>query len=254
MPLQLDGVAWMRRGMRAQHRGLVFALVFACVAAGYGMWTMGWLDRDIDTIGDDVASGLRKYLGISDTPPPLPPPPARNFREGTQRSVENREAFDATAEPISNEDAWTLSHQSRGAVYGQVSVIDADTLEMHGRRIRLWGIDAPESNQICLKGGTTQWRCGQMAALALDNHIGGRPVACYDRGEDVYGRMLGQCFIGRQDINSWLVYNGHAFAYRQYTREYTSMESRAKNRRVGVWQDPDPIRPWVYRRDRGMIQ
>ena len=32
---------------------------------------------------------------------------------------------------------------------GQASVIDGDTLEIHGTRIRLWGIDAPESNQFC---------------------------------------------------------------------------------------------------------
>ena len=32
---------------------------------------------------------------------------------------------------------------------GQASVIDGDTLEIHGTRIRLWGIDAPESSQLC---------------------------------------------------------------------------------------------------------
>ena len=49
---------------------------------------------------------------------------------------------------------------------GQASVIDGDTLDIHGTRIRIWGIDAPESDQLCRKDGT-QYRCGAQAANAL---------------------------------------------------------------------------------------
>ena len=62
-------------------------------------------------------------------------------------------------------------------IIGRASVIDGDTIEIHGHRIRLWGIDAPESCQTCPKGGT-DWRCGQQAALALDAHLAGHTVAC----------------------------------------------------------------------------
>src|ERR1700726_1359134 len=43
---------------------------------------------------------------------------------------------------------------------GQASIIDGYTLEIHGTRIRLWGIDAPESNQLCRDDESLQYRCG----------------------------------------------------------------------------------------------
>jgi endonuclease YncB( thermonuclease family) len=51
---------------------------------------------------------------------------------------------------------------------GQASIIDGDTLEIHGTRIRLWGIDAPESSQLCRGEDSLQYRCGAKAANALD--------------------------------------------------------------------------------------
>jgi hypothetical protein len=61
---------------------------------------------------------------------------------------------------------------------GQASVIDGDTLEIHGIRIRLWGIDAPESSQLCRGDDSLQYRCGAQAANDLDTFIAGRPVNC----------------------------------------------------------------------------
>jgi endonuclease YncB( thermonuclease family) len=43
---------------------------------------------------------------------------------------------------------------------GQASIIDGDTLEIHGNRIRLWRIDAPESSQLCRGDDSLQYRCG----------------------------------------------------------------------------------------------
>jgi hypothetical protein len=61
---------------------------------------------------------------------------------------------------------------------GQVSVIDGDTLEIHGTRIRLWSIDAPESTQLCRGDDSDLYRCGAQAANDLDKFIAGRPVSC----------------------------------------------------------------------------
>jgi endonuclease YncB( thermonuclease family) len=55
---------------------------------------------------------------------------------------------------------------------------DADTLENHGTRIRLWGIDAPESSQLCRGEDSLQYRCGAKAANELAAFICGSPVVC----------------------------------------------------------------------------
>src|SRR5690554_1952283 len=82
-----------------------------------------------------------------------------------------------------------LAPAAHAEVAGRASVIDGDTIEIHGQRIRLHGIDAPESAQLCL-AEDERWRCGQQSALALDDEIAGRPVACAERDRDRYGRIV----------------------------------------------------------------
>jgi endonuclease YncB( thermonuclease family) len=72
-------------------------------------------------------------------------------------------------------------------------VIDGDTIEIHGQRIRLFGIDAPESRQTCEAGGET-YRCGQQAALAMSQFINQRTVICEQRDIDRYGRIVAILF------------------------------------------------------------
>src|SRR5690349_9235100 len=73
---------------------------------------------------------------------------------------------------------------------GRASVIDGDTLEIHSTRIRLWGIDAPESSQFCRGSDSLPYRCGAKAANELDRFIAGRPVSCEPVSRDVYGRTV----------------------------------------------------------------
>jgi endonuclease YncB( thermonuclease family) len=69
---------------------------------------------------------------------------------------------------------------------GQASVIDGDTLEIHGNRIRLWGVDAPESTQLCRGEDSDQYRCGAQAANDLDAFIARREVNCNPISLDRY--------------------------------------------------------------------
>ncbi len=90
-----------------------------------------------------------------------------------------------------------------GDVAGVASVIDGDTIEVHGQRIRLHGIDAPESRQLCLSDGKP-WRCGKDAANALADKIARRPVTCEDLGRDRYKRIIGRCTVAGEDMGEWL--------------------------------------------------
>ncbi len=133
------------------------------------------------------------------------------------------------------------------SIQGVASVTDGDTIEIHGTRIRLHGIDAPESDQTCLRPSGSTWRCGQAAALALQEHVGRQVVSCSQRDVDRYGRVVARCSLGEIDINSWLVANGWAVAYRQYSFDYVDEEKAAKAGRVGIWAGAF-VMPWEWRR------
>lgn len=130
---------------------------------------------------------------------------------------------------------------------GVASVVDGDTIEIHGQRIRLHGIDAPESSQTCLDRGGQVWRCGQRAALALQDLIGRRTVSCDERDVGRYGRTISQCFVGETDLNEWLVEQGLALAYRRYSNDYVPAENEARVAGRGMWAGTfEP--PWEWRR------
>ena len=118
---------------------------------------------------------------------------------------------------------------------GVTSVIDGDTLDIHGTRIRLHGIDAPESTQLCLDPSQKPWRCGQQAALALAEKIGRSVVRCEKRDVDRYQRIVAVCRLGDTDLNAWMVRQGWAVAYRRYSRNYVQDENAAQQARVGIW-------------------
>jgi len=120
-------------------------------------------------------------------------------------------------------------------ISGRASVIDGDTLDIRGERIRLSGIDAPESGQNCADADGKLWKCGSAAANALDRFISSAPVACKVVDIDRYGRAVSTCSVGSKDMQEWMARNGYALAYRQYSTAYVPAENAAKAAKTGIW-------------------
>lgn len=137
--------------------------------------------------------------------------------------------------------------RARDPIQGRASVIDGDTIEIHGERIRLEGIDAPESRQSC-GDGAQAFRCGRDAAFALSNLLGERTVRCAPTGRDRYQRTLARCYLGDQDLQAWLVTQGHALAFRRYSTDYISHEDQARAQRRGMWRAEIVVAPWDWRK------
>ena len=135
---------------------------------------------------------------------------------------------------------------------GRASVIDGDTLEIHGERIRLLDIDAPESRQTC---GDPAWRCGQKAALVLAEFIQQKNVWCETAKRDRYRRWLARCQtdgpdLGDVDLSVWLTEQGWAVPYRDclcYDVRAASAEAQAAKR--GIWSGEFEM-PWDFRKKR----
>ncbi len=131
-------------------------------------------------------------------------------------------------------------------IAGQARVIDGDTLEVAGQRIRLHGIDAPESRQLCRRDGEP-WRCGKDATSALKAFLGSRPVSCEELDRDRYTRVVAKCAVDGMDIGEWMVSQGWAVAYYLYSYEYSRAEQRARSARRGIWAG-EFEKPWEWRR------
>ena len=134
-------------------------------------------------------------------------------------------------------------------VSGQARVIDGDTLDIDGVRIRLEGIDAPETGQRCSRRLIGLWPCGTAATEALARLTEGKRVECGPRGVDKYGRMLAICRAEGQDINAWMVRHGLAWAFVRYSTAYVAEEKAARAERLGIWQ-AETETAWDYRAKR----
>ena len=111
---------------------------------------------------------------------------------------------------------WSLHCQRCPVLLPTSPAIDGDTLEIHGTRIRLYGIDALESGQACMNGEYV-YRCGQEAALALSDRISGETIICQTKGApDHYGRVVAVCqtYFSMADLANWMVDRGWALVYR----------------------------------------
>ena len=128
---------------------------------------------------------------------------------------------------------------------GRARVVDGDTLEVSGVKVRLFGVDAPELDQRCERGGRV-WACGQAAREALAGIVGRQRVVCDVQDIDRYGRDVAVCQVGDQDVGAVMVREGMAIAYRRYSGRYVNAEAAARREGLGLWTSTY-VQPEAYR-------
>lgn len=126
-----------------------------------------------------------------------------------------------------------------------VRVSDGDTItvltdEKEQIRIRLEGIDCPESGQPF----------GNRARELTAKLVAGKEVRIDKSGEDRYGRTLGYVWIGDKCVNHELLKAGLAWHYKYFNKDpkLAEMENIAKAAKLGLWSEPNPVAPWDWRR------
>lgn len=134
-------------------------------------------------------------------------------------------------------------------ITGVASVIDGDTIEIHGQRICVNGIDAPESRQYCNDARGFEYPCGRRSAEALDGFLtASRPLQCTFVTWDRYHRFVGDC--RRADgagVASWMVEHGYALDWPRYSHgAYAAEQARAQEMKVGLWTGSFQV-PWEWR-------
>ncbi len=116
----------------------------------------------------------------------------------------------------------------------QIHVIDGDTLDVDGRRIRLHGIDAPERGQPCTKNGES-FDCGEASKQHLTYLLTGEKLICNGRSRDKWGRDVATCMTGTEDVAALMVRHGWAVAYTEYSKDYVEDEQFARTNGMGLW-------------------
>jgi endonuclease YncB( thermonuclease family) len=147
------------------------------------------------------------------------------------------------------------SHEASGAqaLSGRVvAIADGDTITILDSantqyRVRLAGIDAPESHQAF----------GEQSRLNLSGMILDKDVSVSYQKVDQYDRIVGKILLDGKDINLKQIKAGMAWHYKFYEDEqtpedrelYSKAEAEARAARRGLWQDSNPIEPFQFRKE-----
>tara|TARA_B100000579_G_C22761386_1_gene819141 strand:+ start:55 stop:582 length:528 start_codon:yes stop_codon:yes gene_type:complete len=140
-------------------------------------------------------------------------------------------------------------------ISGIAKVIDGDTIKIKENKIRLFGIDAPESKQRCEKiwlsisflSFNKDYPCGEISTKKLKSKINNKYITCEYTNKDRYKRFIAECYKGKTNINKWMVLNGYAVAYRKYSKKFISQENIAKKEELGLWSGTFEM-PWEWRK------
>lgn len=125
-----------------------------------------------------------------------------------------------------------------------VSIADGDTItvlvDRQQVKVRLVEIDAPEKTQAF----------GNRSKQSLSDMCFGRDALIQEKSKDRYRRTLGRVFCDGMDANAEQVRRGMAWVYDKYVTDHSlyRLQDEARAAKRGLWNDPDPMPPWVWRR------
>jgi endonuclease YncB( thermonuclease family) len=149
--------------------------------------------------------------------------------------------------------ALVIETPAADLISGVPHIVDGDTVAIGDTKIRLEGIDAPETDQVCLDDHAAKWTCGIAARDRLAEHVAGRSIDCMPNGSDAYHRTLAVCSVQGEDLNAWMVSQGWALAFKRYSAAYVPQENTAREGKRGLWNGAF-IAPWDWRhRDRQTV-
>lgn len=141
------------------------------------------------------------------------------------------------------QDAAPATYDGPARVTG---VADGDTLYVRlpggqgdSIRLRLADIDAPEKKQAF----------GRRSEQSLRELAGGKEATVTWRSLDVYGRPIARIVVDGHSVNVEQVRRGMAWVFRRYSRdpELIELERQAREQRLGLWADAQPVPPWEWR-------
>ena len=145
----------------------------------------------------------------------------------------------ATVLLLASSAPLSLSSAADAEIAGAAVTITGDTIEVDGRRLRLYGVTSPAIDQLCT-GARAQWRCGLVARMMLDERIGSSPVICRRQGTDGPDRILARCRLDDEqdtELNRWMVASGWALASETHGQTFKPEEAKARRRGAGLWRD-----------------
>lgn len=143
-------------------------------------------------------------------------------------------------EPLSQQPGSTAGDKVVGVKDGDTVVLLRNGEEV---TVRLFGVDTPEKAQPY----------GQRAKQFTSDLAFGKQVRLLVHNKDRYGRTVGTIILPNgKSLNEELIKNGYAWHYKAYSNDKNLANAEADARRFkrGLWQDPNPVAPWDYRKEK----
>jgi len=131
-------------------------------------------------------------------------------------------------------------------ISGLPKIHDGDTLQIGHIKLRLAGVDAPSTDQLCLNDKGERWTCGVAARNALIHYTGKKSWTCHVVRVNRFGRSVAKCEADGENIQAWLVKNGWALALPHASHDHDADQKAAREAKAGMWAGAF-IAPWDWR-------